>query len=154
MVKKRSTCQRKVTKTNAEISLTTSFLAQKLLNELFVLAVAGAVLGAELVLSGAEMVNLGVKLVDSDTKLSNHGTNVIIARQTLRGFRGRAEFPQQCHEYDTSHSEHGLRRGDRKAQPRRRGHLHVAGALEWAVKRAPWSRGVWSSACTGKGCSA
>ena len=46
MVKKRSTCQRKVTRSNAEISLTTSFLAQELLNELFVLAVAGAVLGA------------------------------------------------------------------------------------------------------------
>ena len=102
------------------------------------LAVAGAVLGAEFVLAGAELVlpsaQLGAKLVDSDTKLSNHGTNVIIARQTLRGFRGRAEFPQQRHEYDTSHSEHGLRRGDRKAQPCRRGHLHVAGALERAIQ--------------------
>ena len=51
-------------------------LAQKLLNELFVLAVAGA-----------ELVNLGVKpvlaraeLVDSDTKLSNNRPKLIIAR--------------------------------------------------------------------------
>ena len=59
MVKKRSTCQRKVTRSNAEISLTTSFLAQELLNELFVRALAGA-----------KMVNLGVKPVHCESKLS------------------------------------------------------------------------------------
>ena len=58
MVKKRSTGQRKVTNTNAEISLTTSFLAQELLNELSVRALAGAELGTKLFLAGAEMVNL------------------------------------------------------------------------------------------------
>ena len=55
-------------------------LLQKLLNELFVLTVASAELGAELVLAGAELVNLGVKLVDSDTKLSNNRPKLIIAR--------------------------------------------------------------------------
>ena len=55
MVKKRPTCQWNVTKTNAEMSLTTSFLAQKLLNELFVRALAGS----ELVLAGAELVLSG-----------------------------------------------------------------------------------------------
>ena len=49
MVKKRSTCQRKVTKTTVETGLTTSFLAQELFNELFVRALAGA----EPVLAGA-----------------------------------------------------------------------------------------------------
>ena len=53
MVKKRSTCQRKVTKTTVETALTTSFLAQKLLNELFVRALAGA-----------KMVNLRVEPVN------------------------------------------------------------------------------------------
>ena len=68
MVKKRSTCQRKVTRSNAEISLTTSFLAQELLNELFVRALTGA----KLVLAGAE-------LNDYETKLSYHGTQVAIS---------------------------------------------------------------------------
>ena len=97
-----------------------------------------ALTAAELVLAGAELVNLGIKpvlaraeLVDSDTKLSNNRPKLIIAR---RGLCRLGEFPQQRHEYDARHSEHGLRRGDRKAQPRRRGHLHVAGALERAVE--------------------
>ena len=131
MVKKRSTCQRKVTKTNAEISLTTSFLAQELLNELFVRALAGA----KLVLAGAEMVNLGVEPVHCETKLSNQRAQVAISRQALRGRRGRLlEFPKQHYQRDARQREHSLRRGDRKAQPRRRGHLHVAGALERAVQ--------------------
>ena len=84
MVKKRSKCQRKVTKTNAEISLTTSFLAQELFDEHFVRALAGA----GLVLAGAD-------LIDLETKLSYHGTQVAISRQALRGLRGRfLEFPQ------------------------------------------------------------
>ena len=103
MVKKRSTCQRKVTRSNAEISLTTSFLAQELLNELFVRALAGAKLilaGAELVLAGAELVLGGAKLINRRveliSKLTYHGTQVAMSRQALRGLRGRfLEFPQQ-----------------------------------------------------------
>ena len=84
-----------------------------------------------LAVASAELVLVGAELVDSDTKLSNHRAKLIIAR---RGLCRLGEFPQQRHEYDARHSEHGLRRGDRKAQPRRRGHLHVAGALERAVQ--------------------
>ena len=43
-------------------------------------------------------------------------------------------FPQQRYQYDARQREYSLRRGDQKAQPRRRGHLHVAGPLERAVK--------------------
>ena len=138
MVKKRSTCQRKVTKTNAEISLTTSFLAQELFNELFVRALAGAepvLAGAEMVNHCAELVLAGAELIDCETKLTYHGTQVAISRQALQGRRGRLlEFSQQCYQGDARQREHSFRSGDRKAQPRRHGHLHVAGAMESAVK--------------------
>ena len=96
-------------------------------------ALAGAELGAKLVLAGAELgaklVLAGAELIDCETKLSNQRTQVAISRQALRGRRGRLpEFPQQHHKGDARPREHSLRRGDRKAQPRRRGYLHVAGA--------------------------
>jgi len=107
-----------VTKTTVETALTTSFLAQELLNELFVRALAGA-----------ELVLASVELIDYETKLSYHGTQVAISRQLLRGRRGRLlKFPQQHYQRDARQREHSLRRGDRKAQPRSRGNLHVAGA--------------------------
>ena len=139
MVNNRSTCQRKVTKTNAEMSLTTSFNAQELLNELFVRALAGAELGAKLVLAGAELVLAGAKLINRRveliSKLSNQRTQVAISRQALRGLRGRfLEFPQQRYQRDAQQCKHSLRRGDRKAQSSRRGHLHVAAALKRAVQ--------------------
>ena len=68
-------------KTNAEISLTTTFLAQELLNELFVRALAGAepvLAGAELGNRCAELVLAGAELIDCETKLSYHGTQVAI----------------------------------------------------------------------------
>ena len=118
-------------KTTVETALTTSFLAQELLNELFVCALTDA----KLVLAGAEMVNLGVKPVHCESKLSNQRTQVAISRQALRGLRGRfLEFPQQHYQRDARQRKHSLRRGDRKAQPRSRGNLHVAGALERAVE--------------------
>ena len=113
-----------MTKTTVETALTTSFLAQELLNELFVCALTDA----KLVLAGAE-------LIDYETKLSNQRTQVAISRQALRGLRGRfLEFPQQHYQCDARQRKHSLRRGDRKAQPRSRGNLHVAGALERAVE--------------------
>ena len=98
-------------------------------------ALAGAKLilaGAELVLAGAKLINRRVELI---SKLTYHGTQVAISRQALRGLRGRfLEFPQQHYQCDARQRKHSLRRGDRKAQPRSRGHLHVAGALERAVQ--------------------
>ena len=83
-----------MTKTTVETALTNSFLAQKLLNELFVRALTGAKLvlaGAELVLAGAELVLAGAKLinrlVELISKLTYHGTQVAISRQALRGLR-------------------------------------------------------------------
>ena len=81
MVKKRSTCQRKVTKTKSNASLTTSFLAQELLNELFVRALTGAELvlaGAELVLAGAERVNSLAKLVLAGAELVHCKAKIIM----------------------------------------------------------------------------
>ena len=100
------------------MSLTTLFLAQELLNELFVRALAGAELVlagvervnrlAKLVLAGAELINRRVELI---SKLSYHGTQVAISRQALRGRRGRPlEFSQQRYQRDARQREHGLRR--------------------------------------------
>ena len=92
-----------MTKTTVETALTTSFLAQELLNELFVRALTGA----KLVLAGAEMVNLGVKPVHCESKLSNQRTQVAISRQALRGLRGRfLEFSQQHYQRDARQRKH------------------------------------------------
>ena len=102
--------------TTVETALTTSFLAQKLLNELFVRALAGAepvLAGAEMVNRCAELVLASAELIDCETKLSYHGTQVVISRQALRGLRGRfLEFPQQYYQRDARQREHSLRRGD------------------------------------------
>ena len=94
-----------MTKTNAEISLTTSFLAQELLNELFLRALAVA----ELVLIDAELINRQPPGLIS--KLSYHGTEIPMSRQALRDLRGRVlEFPR--YERDARQRKHSLRSRD------------------------------------------